>query len=120
MLQTFAEASLRDTNQRSGHSTVVMHHQRLRGPSMVFSIARQPNIKIKAILAFPLSTSVPWLGCDFSHGRLSGVVVWPHARFVCEEEEDEVRDIGTQHMDTNLKKATRCKKGRQAIGCRNK
>ena len=71
LLQTFAEASLRvkcsrgDTNQRSGHPTVVMHHKRLHGPSMVFSIARQHHIKIKSNLAFPLSTSVPWLGCDF-------------------------------------------------------
>ena len=81
--------------QRSGHPTVVMHHQRLRGPSMLFSFARRHHIKIKSNLAFPLSTSVPWLGCDFSHGRHSGVVVWPHARFVSETEEDEVRDIGT-------------------------
>ena len=71
--------TLGDTKQRSGHSTLVMHHQRLRGPSMLFSIARQPHIKIKSNLAFPLSTSVPWLGCDFSHCRHSGVVVWPHA-----------------------------------------
>ena len=33
-----------------------------------------------------MSTSVPWLGCDFSHGRHSGVVLWPHARFVSETE----------------------------------
>ena len=59
---------------------------------MVFSIARHPHINIKSNLAFPLSTSVLWLGCDFSHGRHSGVVVWPHARFVRETEEDEVRD----------------------------
>ena len=63
--------------------------------------------KIESNLAFPLSTSVPWRGCDFSHGRHSGVVVWPHARFISEKEEEEVRDTETQHMDTNLKKKQR-------------
>ena len=73
---------------------------------MLFSIARQPHIKIKSNLAFPLSKSVPWLVCDFSNGRHGGVVVWPHARFVCEEEEDEVRDTGTENIDKHFQKAT--------------
>ena len=58
---------------------------------LCYSHSQGNHIKIKSNLAFPLSTSVPWLGCDFSHGRHGGVVVWPHARFVSETEEDEVR-----------------------------